>query len=115
LAIFCEKIGVFFSKTNVMIKILDNLALFWVKTPFFRRIFLRKYSKNHNIGPWSPRIRAQIAIRKHLVFQNRALYFLLQRISMPLRPGLPDFSWYKIPKLEKYTKLPRTIPNVYKI
>jgi hypothetical protein len=22
--------------------------------------------------------------------------------------GLPDFSWYKIPKREKYTKLPRT-------
>jgi hypothetical protein len=30
-------------------------------------------------------------------------------------PGLPDFSWYKIPKREKYTKLPRTIPNVHKI
>jgi hypothetical protein len=28
---------------------------------------------------------------------------------------LPDFSWYKIPKLEKYAKLPRTIPNVDKI
>jgi hypothetical protein len=23
--------------------------------------------------------------------------------------GLPDFSWYKIPKREKYTKLPRNI------
>jgi hypothetical protein len=31
------------------------------------------------------------------------------------KPGLPDFSWYKIPKREKYTKLPRTIPNVHKI
>jgi hypothetical protein len=31
------------------------------------------------------------------------------------RPGLPDFSWYKIPKREKYAKLPRTIPNVHKI
>jgi hypothetical protein len=29
------------------------------------------------------------------------------------RPGLPDFSWYKIPKREKYAKLPRTIPNVH--
>jgi hypothetical protein len=28
---------------------------------------------------------------------------------------LPDFSWYKIPKREKYTKLPQNIPNVYKI
>jgi hypothetical protein len=30
-------------------------------------------------------------------------------------PGLPDCSWYKIPKREKYTKLPQTIPNVHKI
>jgi hypothetical protein len=25
------------------------------------------------------------------------------------------FSWYKIPKRKKYTKLPQTIPNVHKI
>jgi hypothetical protein len=31
------------------------------------------------------------------------------------RPGLPDFYWHKIPKREKYTKLPRTVPNVHKI
>jgi hypothetical protein len=31
------------------------------------------------------------------------------------RPGLLDFSWYKIPKREKYTKLPQTIPNVKNI
>jgi hypothetical protein len=24
---------------------------------------------------------------------------------------LPDFSWYKIPKQRKYTKLPQNIPN----
>jgi hypothetical protein len=29
--------------------------------------------------------------------------------------GMPDFSWYKIPKREKYTKLLQTIPNVHKI
>jgi hypothetical protein len=32
-----------------------------------------------------------------------------------LTAGLPDFSWFKITKREKYTKLPRTIPNVHKI
>jgi hypothetical protein len=42
----------FFSQTNVIIKILHKLALFWV-TPFFRWIFRQKYLKNHNIGPWS--------------------------------------------------------------
>jgi hypothetical protein len=30
------------------------------------------------------------------------------------KAGLPDFSRYKIPKREKYTKLQRTIPNVKK-
>jgi hypothetical protein len=30
------------------------------------------------------------------------------------QPGLPDFSWYNIPKREKYTKLPQNVPNVKK-
>jgi hypothetical protein len=50
LPILAEKIA-FFSKTNVMITILHNLALFWVKTPIFCNFFRRKYLKNHNIGP----------------------------------------------------------------
>jgi hypothetical protein len=51
LKIFGEKIGVFL-KNQFMIKILPNLALFWVKKrQFFRWNFRRKYSKNHNIGP----------------------------------------------------------------
>jgi hypothetical protein len=29
--------------------------------------------------------------------------------------GLPDFSWSKIPKRGKYTKLPQNIPNGHKI
>jgi hypothetical protein len=28
------------------------------------------------------------------------------------QPGLPDFSWYKIPKREKYTKLPQTVHKI---
>jgi hypothetical protein len=44
----------FFLKTNFMIKLLHNLALFCVKSAhFFRWIFRRKYLKNHNIGPVS--------------------------------------------------------------
>jgi hypothetical protein len=40
------------SKTNVMIKILVNLALFFSqKRQFFHRIFWRKCLKNHIIGP----------------------------------------------------------------
>jgi hypothetical protein len=49
---FSAKKLAFFSKTNVMIKILHNLVLFWVKNDnSFRWIFRRKYLKNHNIGP----------------------------------------------------------------
>jgi hypothetical protein len=37
---FSAKASQFFSKTNVMIKILDNLALFWVKNAnFFAEFF----------------------------------------------------------------------------
>jgi hypothetical protein len=50
--IFGENLA-FFSKTNVMITNLHNLPSFVLsqKRPFFRRIFWRKYLKNHNIGP----------------------------------------------------------------
>jgi hypothetical protein len=42
-----------------MIKFLHNLALFGVKNAnFFRQIFWQIYFKNHNIGPWSPCLRA---------------------------------------------------------
>jgi hypothetical protein len=41
-----------FSKNNVMIKILHNLALFKVKNAIFSMNFRRKYLKNRNIGPW---------------------------------------------------------------
>jgi hypothetical protein len=39
--------------------------------------------------------------------------FIASKIA--LNTGLPDFSWYKIPKREKCTKLPQNITNVYKI
>jgi hypothetical protein len=32
-----------------------------------------------------------------------------------LQTGLPDFSWSKIPKWGKYTKLPQNIPNGHKV
>jgi hypothetical protein len=51
--IFGEKKLAFFSKTNVMVKFLDNLALFFSqKRPFFRHFFGRKYCENNCIGPW---------------------------------------------------------------
>jgi hypothetical protein len=45
LPIFVEKFGLFSQKTNVMIKFLHNLALFWVKNAIFFADFF------HNIGP----------------------------------------------------------------
>jgi hypothetical protein len=34
--------------------------------------------------------------------------------SWQSQSGLPDFSWYKIPKWGKYTKWPQNIPNGHK-
>jgi hypothetical protein len=43
----------FFSKTNVMIKSLHNLAFFVLsQNSNFFAIFSAKFKKNHNIGPW---------------------------------------------------------------
>jgi hypothetical protein len=59
ITIFCDfrpfsaKKLAFFSKTNVMMKILHNSALFWVKNAnFFADFFGENIEKNHNIGPW---------------------------------------------------------------
>jgi hypothetical protein len=38
-------------KPTLWPKIGKTLAVFWTKTTIFRQIFLRKYFKNHNIGP----------------------------------------------------------------
>jgi hypothetical protein len=46
--------------------------------------------------------------RKH---RDRSLYTYEHMYAS----GLPDFSWFKIPKREKCTKLPRTVPNIHKI
>jgi hypothetical protein len=52
---FSAKKLAFFSKTNVMIKVLHNLALFRVKNAnFFAEFFGENILKNHNIGLWSP-------------------------------------------------------------
>jgi hypothetical protein len=49
---FSAKKLAFFSKTNVLIKILHKLALLLFKNAIFLLNFLPKYLKNHNIGPW---------------------------------------------------------------
>jgi hypothetical protein len=52
--------------------------------------------------------------------QSRSLawnfrYYTHSCINYNWIPGLPDFSWYKIPNQGKYTKLHRTTPNDHKI
>jgi hypothetical protein len=52
ITIFGEKIGVFLKNHCYDQFFFKKLALFCVKNAnFFRRIFRRKYLKNHNIGP----------------------------------------------------------------
>jgi hypothetical protein len=42
----------FFLKNNVMIQILEKLAVLCTINALFRPIVWRKYFKSHNIGPW---------------------------------------------------------------
>jgi hypothetical protein len=52
LTIFGKIFAVFLKKNNVMIIILHNFALSWVKsTNFFAKFFGENIFKNHNIGP----------------------------------------------------------------
>jgi hypothetical protein len=52
LPIFGEKIA-FFSKNNVTIIFFQKLAVVSAKNAnILDKFFLRKYLKNHNIGPW---------------------------------------------------------------
>jgi hypothetical protein len=39
----------------------------------------------------------------------------LKRLPPQALAGLPDFSWYVIPKLEKCTKSTQNVPNGHKI
>jgi hypothetical protein len=47
---FCEKFGVFLI-TNVMVQILQKIAVAWTKKRHFCKNVWRKYFENHNIGP----------------------------------------------------------------
>jgi hypothetical protein len=51
--------------------------------------------------------RKDIVIRIHLTTSAD--------VARTYNAGLPDFSWFKIPKQGKYTKLPQNIPNGHKI
>jgi hypothetical protein len=43
------------------------------------------------------------------------IYFVTKAIFPYLESGLPEFSWYNIPKRGKYTKLAQNKPNGQKI
>jgi hypothetical protein len=47
--------------------------------------------------------------------QGVTQYTKIRTMWSPCWPGLPDFSWYIIPKREKYTKSPKSIPNGLRI
>jgi hypothetical protein len=46
---------------------------------------------------------------KNNIMTNKSVFFDGRR------PGLPDFSWFNIPKRGKYTKSPQNIPNGHKM
>jgi hypothetical protein len=67
----------FFSKTNVMIQFLHNLALFWAKNAIFSPNFSAKlFKKNHNIGP-----RVSGKANNHPIGENSPNLITLLRIQ----------------------------------
>jgi hypothetical protein len=116
----------FFSKTNVMIKILHYLALFRVKNAnFFAKIF------GENIYKIGPRSRckpvSEFGLSRRQVscwqmtslFSESAFYASTTAHSAFCKyTGLPDFPWYSIPyrittyqMAAKYTKRPKNRSN----
>jgi hypothetical protein len=75
----------------------DNLWMFFLK-PISIRVFQHK---------------VLVVTKKRT--KPRFLWNVVTAFREHWVPGLPDFSWYKIPKRGKYTKLPQTILNVNKI
>jgi hypothetical protein len=70
LPIFCEKMA-FISKTNVMIKFLQKLAVLRAKKrQYFSRNFSAKiFFLNHDIGPWSPCLETKFRKDPYVSFQ----------------------------------------------
>jgi hypothetical protein len=65
------------SKTNVMIKFLQQLAVVLSKKrQYFRKTFRRKYLKNHNIGPWPAAWSSAIVSYRGVVRSNPGKHFL---------------------------------------
>jgi hypothetical protein len=64
-------------------------------------------------GPIPPELFSSVCA---LVSQSRvSTPFSVSTWARQHAPGLPDLSWYNIPKREKYTQLPQSIPNARKI
>jgi hypothetical protein len=74
----------FFKKNNVMVQILQNLAVVWTKNAnLFAKFFGEKYFQNHSIGSWSLWTNPFL----HLIPCSRR-----HRYVGTITPDFPDFS-----------------------
>jgi hypothetical protein len=90
----------FFLNTIVLIVFFQNSALFWVKktASFFRKIFLRKYLQNHNIGPKFAhhlyKNKVWPGANSTILSRNANALTIHNATSSPLRFGINDIFFY---------------------
>jgi hypothetical protein len=57
-----------------------------------------------------------IKLNYWIFFRGKKIVRLFHEFLLPrFASGLPDFSWDNLPKREKYTNLPQTIPYGHKL
>jgi hypothetical protein len=123
LPIFCEKKLAFFSKTNIMIKNLQNIAVVLVKR---RQYFRRKYFQNHNIGPGfakapkssiNPRCAAlgckQIKVLQK--FHNFAFWRKNRRNPLFRNPTTDRYAWSLCQLCACLDPMIQNLPNAYQL
>jgi hypothetical protein len=86
-------------KNNAVIQFWQKIAVICTKTPILMPFLGNNIKKIRTLVPKSIETFLELCLKKDLGKSLGILFHLVQ-----LRSGLPDFSWYMIPKLEKYTK-----------
>jgi hypothetical protein len=106
LAIFGKKMA-FFSKTNVMINFLHNLALFWVESAnFFAEFFGENILKSITWSPWLPASNRDINICMYVMYSNLGLYGILKPYKITTEfLNLTKFGFSRKFRLKRFRKI----------
>jgi hypothetical protein len=127
---FSAKKFAFFSKTNVMIKFFNSLALFWVKNANFfaeffgENIFKIVTSVPGKIGSWAPTYESEYDIFTYIGRPSREGEKILHRLEIGVAKFVLVKTYQNGKNVQhnlklyqiaiKYTKWHKNIPNGYK-